>query len=428
MARRLSLAPFTVKPPLERKPGAALSDILVYLARTSKFGERNSSRKLAMIALCNAANDEGDAFVMGAAEIAEAAELVDVKSAMRVRKELVAIGLIEPAVEDRDAFKAGHGRGAKGRYRINVARLRALHDGEWDYPTAVVDIRATLKSATGKRVASGHPKQSDAVAPGHPNDNSRVASGHPSDHPKKGGPKGGPLGGLKGGLPPHTPLTVGEVSNNLSPPLTPPSGESERESERGFAEILQELRSAKPACQRAIDNLIEPLLRQRKLHGAPDPVFALGIIAEWAEKHGDDVLADALQRVKDERGFSFKPADLEQAMKAAIAHAKRTAPLHRRATPAQIADADPTIVAKGAEVREALRKRLGNEVFTSWFSGIEFERLAERCLVASVGVRFVKTYIEQHFASDIEACARAVVPGAERVSIIVRRQPERQSA
>lgn len=166
-----------------------MSDYLVYLARTSRFGERNGSRKLAMIALCNAASDDGDAIVMGAEEIAEAAELVDVKSAMRVRRELIATGLVEVVVED--GAMPGQGRGVKGTYRINVARLRALHDGAWSYLDDVARVRAERAEKGGAR-----PPQTISTAPV---DEERVASHHPIREPEKGGPlgglKGGPLGG-----------------------------------------------------------------------------------------------------------------------------------------------------------------------------------------------------------------------------------------
>lgn len=407
-----------------------MSDYLVSLARRAKFGERNASRKLAMIALCNAASDDGDAIVMAAAEIAEAAELASVKNAMRVRKELVAIGLIEPVSVDGEA-EAGHGQGAKGRYRINVKRLESLFHGEWDFGAEARQIRRggkggeTPPNGDALRVPSQHPSEVSRVLSQHPTDHEGAVSRHPKTAQRTGN-KGAVLGAALGATTPRTPLTVGEVYDNLSPPLTPPTQGSERESGRGFAEILQELRSAKPACQRAIDVLIDPLLRLRRFH-APDPVFALGIIAECAEKHPDDVLRDAVERVRAARGALVKASDLESALKEAIAYAKRFAPLHRRATPTQIAAADPALVAKGAQVREALKARLGNEVFAGWFTDIEFERFEEDRVVASVGVKFVKTYIEQHFIAEVEACTRVVFPGAERLEIVVR-QVEKQHA
>lgn len=408
-----------------------MSDYLVSMARRAKFGERNASRKLAMIAMCNAASDNGDAIVMAAAEIAEAAELASVKNAMRVRKELVAIGLIEPVSVDGEP-KAGHGQGAKGRYRVNVKRLESLFHGEWDFGAEARQIRRggkyseTPPNGDALRVPSRHLSR---VLSEHPTDDERVVWRHPKTAQRTGN-NGAVLGAAKGAAlsaaTPQSPLNVGEVYNNLSPTLTLPTLAIGRESGRGFADILQELRSAKPTCRRAIDALIDPLLRLRRFE-APDPVFALGMIAESAQNHPDDVLRDAVERVRKARGALVKASDLESALKEAIAHAKLVAPLHRRATPAQIAGADPAVLAMGAQVRDALKARLGNEVFASWFTGFEFERFEEDRIVASVAVKFFKTYIEQNFIADVEACARAVFPGAERLEIVVR-QVETQHA
>lgn len=76
-----------------------------------------------------------------------------------------------------------------------------------------------------------------------------------------------------------------------------------------------------PDRSRAVAVLIGPLARQRKID-APDPAFALGVIAEWASKHPDPVLRDALDRVLWGRAATVKPSDVEAALKAAIAKAK----------------------------------------------------------------------------------------------------------
>lgn len=173
-----------------------MSDILVYLARTSRFGERNASRKLAMIALCNAASDDGCGVVMPAEEIGEAAELASVKNAMRLRAELVGLGLVE-LVTDGDGPLPGQGRGAKGEYRINVPRLRALHENQWSYPEAALAWRSkkgggTPPIASDDRVLSQHPIE---TAP-----EERVPSQHPIREPEKGAALGAGKGAVKGAV------------------------------------------------------------------------------------------------------------------------------------------------------------------------------------------------------------------------------------
>lgn len=365
-----------------------MSDFLVGFARRAKFGERNASRKLAMIALCNAANDTGDAIIMGAEEIAEAAELLSSKNAMRVRRELIGVGLISP-VTDGEEPRAGHGRGAKGVYRINVKRLEALFSGEWDY--------ASEAKAWREKGAATAPN--DSVPSQHPNDGEKGAA--------KGAVKGAALGAAKGAAAPHTPLTVGEVSNNLSPPLTPP--DSEREG--SFEHVLQALRTAHPDCLDAIDNLIEPLLRQRKLNGCPDPVYALGEVAKDATPHGADVLRDTVERVKTARGYSFKVSDIDAALKAAAAAA--SAP---PVTPPSAAPEPAT-----ARLREAILQAVGREIFDAWFAGIELDSLNDDRAVLSVGEKFACSYIERHFSGTLGKCCGAVF-GVDAVKIVVRQR------
>jgi len=370
-----------------------VSDYLVSFARRAKFGERNASRKLAMIALCNAANDAGDAIVMGADEIAEAAELLSSKNAMRLRRELIGLGLIDVVTDEQGRDTAGRGRGAKGIYRINVRRLEALFTGEWDYAAEAAVWR-------GQKGAVTAPK--DSVPSQHPNGDEKGAA--------KGAVKGAALGAAKGAAAPHTPLTVGEVSNNNSPPLTPPEGESER----SFEQVLQALRTAHPDRMPAIDALIDPLLRQRKLFGCPDPVFALGELAKDASKYSADVLADAVERVKTERGFSFKVSDVSAALKSAAAASS----MAQRETPA----APPSPATE--RLRESIRLALGQNLFEAWFAGLQVEDVGSDRVLVSVGDRFIRSYISGNFDTALRQSVGAVF-GVDAFEITVR-QPEQK--
>lgn len=214
-------------------------------------------------------------------------------------------------------------------------------------------------------------------------------------------------------------------TGHLVSTLNEPSLELQREGESGagaeFEQVLQGLRTGYPEYRHVIERLIEPLLRRRLLARAPDPVFALGAVAKQAAMLSNDVLDDAVDIVAAERDCTFKPSDVEKALKAAVANARRTAAMQRPAA-APSGATDPEIAAKGEAVRAALQAQLGSDVFASWFSGIEFERVEAGRVVASVGVKFLKTYIEQHFAAELEACTRAVFADIERVDLIVRRQ------
>ena len=199
----------------------------------------------------------------------------------------------------------------------------------------------------------------------------------------------------------------------------PPTPRKRGKREGEIDDLLNELRRI-PERQRAVEVLLDPLLRQRRFD-APDKVFALGQLADWASKHPDDVLADGLRRTLATRDVTVRPSDIEKALKEAIAHSRKLAP-NRRAMPSQLAHADPEVVAKGDQVRHGLKAELGADVFESWFQGIEFERISGRRLIASVPVKFIKSWIENHYMPALQKCSATVFPGVEKVDVIVRTQ------
>jgi hypothetical protein len=84
---------------------------------------------------------------------------------------------------------------------------------------------------------------------------------------------------------------------------------------------LQEARSAKPACGRAFEKLLAPLFGARVKCEAPNPAYAIALLADFAEQQSDDVLSEALLLLSTPgthfRQFNAKPADVEEAVRAA---------------------------------------------------------------------------------------------------------------
>jgi len=189
---------------------------------------------------------------------------------------------------------------------------------------------------------------------------------------------------------------------------------SEREGESGSAEfeqVLQGLRTGYPEHRRVIDRLIEPLLRRRVLAKAPDPVFALAAVAKKGARLSDEILDAAVELVADERGCTFKPADVEKALKEAAA-----------AMPSAAASSKPTSP-ETSKLRAALREHFGEAVFSAWFAGIAFvERTDDGAAVVSVPDGFLRKYIEQHYAGDLLICAIGAL-GVQRVQLTVEARP-----
>ena len=111
-----------------------------------------------------------------------------------------------------------------------------------------------------------------------------------------------------------------------------------------------------------------------------------------------------------------------------LGHA-RNAPQVRPATGVPQA----TVTRLGDRVRRALRAQLGEDIYSSWFSSLEFHGFEERVVLASVPVRFVKRWIQAHYAEDLLRCCAAEFAGIERVDLVLRepgagvaREPERR--
>ncbi len=76
--------------------------------------------------------------------------------------------------------------------------------------------------------------------------------------------------------------------------------------------------------------------------------------------------------------------------------------------------------AKGDKVRTLLRKRLGEEVYTSFFNAIEFDTFEDGVVVASVPVKFLRNWIKTHYVEDLLECCQAEFKGAASVEVNLR--------
>ncbi|HXY76435.1 MAG TPA: chromosomal replication initiator protein DnaA [Steroidobacteraceae bacterium] len=80
---------------------------------------------------------------------------------------------------------------------------------------------------------------------------------------------------------------------------------------------------------------------------------------------------------------------------------------------------------RGEKTRAMLRARLGDDIFTSWFHTLEFEGFDAKTVKVSVPVKFLKTWIQSHYADDLLACCRAEFKGAEKVDVVLRQPSAR---
>jgi len=76
--------------------------------------------------------------------------------------------------------------------------------------------------------------------------------------------------------------------------------------------------------------------------------------------------------------------------------------------------------AKGEKVRAMLRARLGEEIYKSWFASMEFEAFDGRVVRATVPVKFLKNWIQSHYADALLQCCGEEFSGVERVDVALR--------
>ena len=90
-------------------------------------------------------------------------------------------------------------------------------------------------------------------------------------------------------------------------------------------------------------------------------------------------------------------------------------------TGAVVVETAPAAVeGRGQKVRAMLKARLGDEIYSSWFKSLEFESFDGRIVKVSVPVKFVRNWIQEHYADHLLACSRIEFATAERVDVIWR--------
>jgi chromosomal replication initiator protein len=88
--------------------------------------------------------------------------------------------------------------------------------------------------------------------------------------------------------------------------------------------------------------------------------------------------------------------------------------------PAKVDEPGSGIDGRGQKARAVLRARLGEEIYTSWFNALEFDRFEGRVLTVSVPVKFLRNWIQSHYSDALLACCKTEFDGVERVEVVLR--------
>jgi chromosomal replication initiator protein len=72
------------------------------------------------------------------------------------------------------------------------------------------------------------------------------------------------------------------------------------------------------------------------------------------------------------------------------------------------------------KVKGRLRADVGDDIFLSWFARMDLERIDEHTVHLSVPTRFLKSWIQSHYAERMLACWQAEQAGIQRIELSVR--------
>jgi chromosomal replication initiator protein len=73
-----------------------------------------------------------------------------------------------------------------------------------------------------------------------------------------------------------------------------------------------------------------------------------------------------------------------------------------------------------SRVRERLRAEVGDDVYSSWFARMDLEAIEDGTVRLSVPTRFLKSWIQSHYAERVLACWQAQDGNVGRIELIVR--------
>src|SRR6266853_4296835 len=73
-----------------------------------------------------------------------------------------------------------------------------------------------------------------------------------------------------------------------------------------------------------------------------------------------------------------------------------------------------------SRVKGRLRSSVGEDVYTSWFARMDLESVHQESVHLSVPTRFLKSWIQAHYAERVLTCWQAEMPQVHRIDLTVR--------
>ena len=66
-------------------------------------------------------------------------------------------------------------------------------------------------------------------------------------------------------------------------------------------------------------------------------------------------------------------------------------------------------------VKGRLRSSVGEDVYSSWFARMDLEGVQQQSVHLSVPTKFLRSWIQAHYADRVLSCWQAEIPGINRI-------------
>src|SRR5438045_4242139 len=73
-----------------------------------------------------------------------------------------------------------------------------------------------------------------------------------------------------------------------------------------------------------------------------------------------------------------------------------------------------------SRVKGRLRSSVGEDIYSSWFARMDLEDVQDESVRLSVPTRFLKSWIQAHYAERVLSCWQAEMPAVHRIDLTVR--------
>lgn len=155
-------------------------------------------------------------------------------------------------------------------------------------------------------------------------------------------------------------------------------------------------------------------------HMVCDPQFW----AKLAEALNPAVEADGFELAADFFGALIRSSDMQSVWNALLQHGRKPInykPMRLSSLKSFLTISHPDPFGERAKrIHALLKDRFGEDIYSSWFSSLEFGSFDGEVLIATVPVKFLKRWIIAHYYDDLLECCANELEGVQRIDIILR--------